>query len=223
MNAILFGSIGSIAETSELQRRAFNQAFKAHGLNWVWEREQYQALLLYSGGQQRIAAYAHGHIVDAQAIHETKSKIFQTLLAESGIAPRSGVLATIRRAQQEGVLVALVSATSPKNVAELIAALHPHIHAEDFAVIIDGSCFEHPKPLPDAYVCALKRLGLAARQCVAIEDNKDGVQAAHAAGLGCIAFPGENTANHDFSAALKVVDSLNFEQISAFIPTYNGR
>ena len=36
MSAILFGSISTIADTSELQRQAFNQAFKAHGLDWDW-------------------------------------------------------------------------------------------------------------------------------------------------------------------------------------------
>jgi hypothetical protein len=41
MSAILFGSIGPIADTSELQRQAFNQAFQAHGLDWCWHREEY--------------------------------------------------------------------------------------------------------------------------------------------------------------------------------------
>jgi phosphoglycolate phosphatase-like HAD superfamily hydrolase len=58
MSAILFGSIGTIADTSELQRQAFNQAFKAHGLDWCWDREEYLTLLEKSGGQKRIADYA---------------------------------------------------------------------------------------------------------------------------------------------------------------------
>jgi hypothetical protein len=35
MSAILFGSISTLADTSELQRRAFNEAFSAHGLDWT--------------------------------------------------------------------------------------------------------------------------------------------------------------------------------------------
>ena len=35
--AILFGSIGTLAETSDLQRNAFNEAFKISGLNWFWD------------------------------------------------------------------------------------------------------------------------------------------------------------------------------------------
>ncbi|MFT7179418.1 MAG: phosphoglycolate phosphatase-like HAD superfamily hydrolase, partial [Oceanospirillaceae bacterium] len=37
--AILFGSIGTLVETSELQRRAFNQAFSEAGLDWNWSEE----------------------------------------------------------------------------------------------------------------------------------------------------------------------------------------
>ena len=218
MAAILFGSIGSIAETSELQRRAFNLAFKAHGLDWHWEREQYRKLLIYSGGQQRIAAYAKGRNVDAHAIHETKSLIFQELLTELGALPRAGVLETIHSAQQEGLSLALVSATSPQNIAQLIAALHPHIHANDFAVIVDGSRLKHLKPAPDAYLYALEQLDLTANDCVAIEDNGDGLAAARSAGIGCVAFPGENTRDHDFSAALQITDVLRFNEIKALIP-----
>ena len=43
--AILFGSIGTLIETSELQRNAFNQAFSENGLDWDWNPAQYQDLL----------------------------------------------------------------------------------------------------------------------------------------------------------------------------------
>ena len=43
--AILFGSIGTLIETSEFQRRAFNQAFSEGGLDWNWKPEEYRDLL----------------------------------------------------------------------------------------------------------------------------------------------------------------------------------
>ena len=56
--AILFGSIGTLIETSELQRNAFNQAFSENGLDWNWNPAQYQDLLKKSGGRQRIEDFA---------------------------------------------------------------------------------------------------------------------------------------------------------------------
>ena len=100
MPAILFGSIGTLAETSELQRQAFNLAFKAHGLDWEWQREPYRKLLVHSGGEQRIIAWTKEQnikvTVDAHAVHASKSVIYQKLLSESGLQPRAGVLEVVR-------------------------------------------------------------------------------------------------------------------------------
>ena len=38
---MLFGSIGTLVETSEIQRKSFNEAFKKKGLNWYWTKEEY--------------------------------------------------------------------------------------------------------------------------------------------------------------------------------------
>ena len=115
MPAILFGSIRTIADTSEIQRRAFNEAFAAHGLDWQWEQDDYRAMLETSGGKDRVAAYARaqGQDVDATAIHATKSEIFQQGLASGGIAPRPGVAETIDAAHRDGVKLGLVTTTSP--------------------------------------------------------------------------------------------------------------
>ena len=59
------------------------------------------------------------------------------------------------------------------------------------------------------YEWALEQLELDALKAVAIEDNVGGVEAAAAAGVPCIAFPNENTAGGDFSAAAETVDALD--------------
>ena len=43
--AILFGSIGTLVETSELQRTAFNQAFSEAGLDWTWNPDETKSCL----------------------------------------------------------------------------------------------------------------------------------------------------------------------------------
>lgn len=222
MPAILFGSIGTVAETSELQRQAFNLAFKAHGLNWHWEREPYCKLLVFSGGEQRIKAWATSQqttqAVDAHAIHASKSEIYQRLLSESGLQPRPGVLETIRAAQQHGVAVGLVSATSPENVSQMMAALTTHLKSNDFSLLTNSTLFKRRKPAPDAYAYALQTLGLAAHECIAIEDNTDGLASALAAGIRCVAFPGANTVDHDYSKAHQTVDKVSFGALMACLP-----
>lgn len=215
MTAILFGSISTIADTSELQRKAFNQAFGAHGLDWTWSREDYLRMLESSGGEQRIAEYAAsvGASVDAAAVHRSKSEIFRASLPGSGITPRSGVVETVQAAKRDGSKVALVTTTSPDNVGALIQALSPELGIGDFDLVVDSSTVQTPKPDPAAYTYALTTLDASAGQCVAIEDNVGGVEAALASGVACVAFPNENTAAHDFAAATQRVDRVDFDEL----------
>lgn len=210
MAAILFGSISTLADTSELQRRAFNEAFAAYGLDWTWSRDEYIAMLDASGGSRRIAAYAaaRGDDVDAAELHDTKSRIFQELLGVTTPSLRPGVLDTIRTAKEHAIKLGFVTTTAPENVAALLAALHPLITAETFDMIVDSNCVRRPKPDPAAYVLALNGLGEKEDSAVAIEDNAAGVKAATAAGIVCLAFPNENTAIHDFSFAAELLRTL---------------
>ena len=220
MPAILFGSISTVADTSELQREAFNQAFRAHGLSWRWDRDDYRATLDKSGGRARIADYAsaRGEDVDATAVHETKSKIFQESLATADLLARAGVVETVRGAKAAGLKVGLVTTTARENVAALLEALGPDLRDADFDVVVDATSVDEPKPDPAAYAFALERLGERADGCVAIEDNVDGVRAATAAGVACVAFPNENTAVHDFPTAHRV-DRLDLDDLRHLIPS----
>ena len=215
MSAILFGSISTVADTSELQRSAFNQSFEIHGLDWTWDRDQYRVMLSQSGGESRIRDYARsvGQTVDARAVHATKSEVFRDLLAAAELTPRAGVVETIKRAKDDDWKVGLVTTTSGDNVLSLLAALSPAIQLLDFDVIVNSSSVEQPKPNKAAYSFALRNLTEEPNYCIAIEDNVEGVQAAVAAGLACVAFPNENTAAHDFTAAVGRFDRLDAAEL----------
>jgi HAD superfamily hydrolase (TIGR01509 family) len=219
MSAILFGSISTIADTSELQRQAFNQAFKAHGLDWYWNQEEYLKMLENSGGRQRIADYADsmGQTVDAEAIHRSKSEFFQNSLTKSHVNPRFGVVETIQGAKSKGLKIAFVTTTSQENISMLMAALQPSIQVNDFDLVLNDSSVDRPKPDKAAYTFALERLGEKSANCIAIEDNLGGVASAIAAGLDCVAFPNENTAHHNFKRANHLVDRLDFDELQKFL------
>lgn len=215
MSAILFGSISTIADTSEMQREAFNKAFELHGLAWRWGREEYVTMLQGSGGQSRIEEFAaaRGETVDAAAIHRTKSELFQNLLTKSEIAPRPGVVETIKAAKGSGYKVALVTTTSHENITALTQALGAKLPFADFDLVVDSSNEQAPKPDKASFVYALEQLGETAIGSVAVEDNVGGVHAAVSAGLSCVAFPNVNTAEHAFDEAGNVVQLLDFQQL----------
>ncbi len=196
MKALIFGSIGTLAETSELQRDAFNRAFRAAGLDWEWTPEIYAPMLTISGGRDRIVRYAEsrGESVDADALHAEKSRLFQQRLL-TGIALRDGVAETMAQARLHGWKLALAATTSAANIDALLTATA--LGHEVFDMVLDPAQVAQPKPAPDVYHAALRALALDPADALAIEDNPDGFGAARAAGLDCIAFPG---AMHDLAA-----------------------
>ncbi len=61
LEALIFDVDGTLAETEELHRQAFNETFRAFGLDWVWPRELYRELLDVTGGRERILHYIDRH------------------------------------------------------------------------------------------------------------------------------------------------------------------
>ncbi len=218
MPALLFGSISALADTSELQRAAFNLAFAEHGLAWEWERREYQDLLTGNGGQQRIADYAaqRGEQVDAAAVHATKSRLFQESLGKVVVTGRPGVLPTIEAARAAGWAVGLVTTTSPENLDALFGSLAAEINRDVFDLVVDVTSVDSPKPNPAAYLFAVDKLGVPAGECVAIEDNVGGAQAASAAGVPCVVFANANTAGHDFGDTPRTAH-LDFAELTGLV------
>ena len=208
MPAYLIGSIGTLVETSDLQRDAFNRAFAEAGLDWHWETADYAAMLALSGGRDRIARYANqrGETVDAEAIHARKSALFQERLAEGGLSPRPGVIEALEAARAAGWKTGFVTTTSAANVDAILAALGMDRRA--FDIVTDAGLVERGKPAPDVYLLALERLGESAEGSIAVEDNPDGVRAAKAAGLTCTGFPGALHSRESLAQADTLVDHL---------------
>ena len=219
MTAVLFGSIGTLADTSEMQRESFNEAFQQHGLDWNWSRDEYRELLRDSGGAQRIEAYARqrGEDVDAAAVHRTKSEIFQRKLAEDAPGPRDGVADAVAAAKGDGFKVALVTTTSRANLEALATGVKPGLDLGDFDLVVDKSEVDAPKPDGAVYEYAISQLGEDPSACVAIENNLDGVSAAKAAGIAVVAYPGVDNADHGFDDADEKVESLSFGELRGLV------
>ncbi|HEX2902381.1 MAG TPA: HAD-IA family hydrolase [Jatrophihabitans sp.] len=218
MPAVLFGSINTLTDISELQRDAFTRAIRQHGLDWQWDDAEYRASLTSRGGAQRITAYAHQRAqqVDADAVYRTETELVRQRLAGK-LQPRPGVVETIAAAKDEGIKLGLVTTASQDTVAAVLAALSPHVRADDFDVVVDGSAVHEDKPDRAAYERALQVLEEEPVQCVAIEDNVGGVLSAHSAAIACVAFPNENTAGHNFEHADRRVQRLDLAELVQLI------
>ena len=113
-------------------------------------------------------------------------------------------------------------------IGHVLAALRPHVamgvvtsaYAQHFQIshtatgmlphfdfVLTREMYGESKPAPDGYQLGLQRLGLAAAQCVAVEDSPRGLRAANAAGLECIIVRNHMNREHAFDDAFCVVES----------------
>ena len=207
LKAIIFGSIGTVTETSDIQRRAFNRTFAEAGLGWNWDFKTYKDMVAGDGaivgGSERIAAYAagRGELLSPDAIdrlHTTKSAIFQKLMSDEGLTPNAGVVELIVDARATGLKIAFASTTSPENIAAMFAATAPALTAVDFDLVLSGDDVTAIKPAPDIYLRALERLGIAADEAIAIEDTATSMAAPLAAHIPTVIVPGVIAQLQDF-------------------------
>ena len=211
MKAILFGSIGTLIETSDLQREAFNQAFNEAGLDWYWDQADYTKLLKKSGGTKRIEDFAEKNNtnVDAKKIRERKTQIYNDKINSNLISPREGVLDVLDYALKNKIKIGFVTSTTLDNIDAVFKTLNNQIKKNYFDFIGNNKLIKEAKPAPDIYIKALNSLELNSSECIAIEDSVESALSAYRAKIKCIAFPGLFHVDDDFSFCLKKLDKLN--------------
>jgi HAD superfamily hydrolase (TIGR01509 family) len=214
--ALIFDVDGTLAETEELHRQAFNHAFARHGLDWQWDRAVYKDLLRVTGGKERIRAY-HARLgiapalpdADIAALHRIKT-VHYAELVETGCCPlRPGVTDLLIAAKARGQRLAIATTTSHGNIDALLSRALGRRWAADFDAIVAGDDVRHKKPAPDVYFEILARLKLNASDCVAIEDSANGLIAASRANIPVLITRSIFFRDDDFSQARVVLDDLS--------------
>ncbi len=228
LKAIIFGSIGTLTETSEMQRQSFNRAFAKAGHDIVWDETTYSDMVsgpdAVVGGQSRIRidAASRGIDIDDVAVatlHAEKSQYFQEIMARDGLPLNRGVEALIADAKHAGLSVAFASTTSRANINAMLAATRPVIRNQ-FDLILSGDDVEAVKPSPAIYLATLEKLGLDASEVIAIEDSAPSMDAALAAGIATFLVPGKLWVGGVFrgaSAVLPDLEGVTVEKLGALL------
>lgn len=218
LQALLFDVDGTIADTEELHRQAYNHAFLRLDLGWEWDAALYAELLGVSGGHDRLAAYIDRlDVPDDEKvrlrplipqIHRTKTHEFGLRLEEHPVQPRPGVLRLIEEAHAAGLKIGFASTSAWTNVSAMLAAIFGREARFEIGAVVNVTMVHRQKPAPDVYELLMSMLRVPADACVAFEDSANGVGAARAAGVFVVATPSRWTAHQDFSRADIVLPTL---------------
>lgn len=218
LKALLFDVDGTLADTEEIHRHAFNAAFAAAGLDWHWDRPLYHQLLEVTGGRERIRHYLDRYLPGFErpadlegfiaGLHRDKTGHYLEMLARGRVPLRPGVERLMQDARARGLRLAIVTTTTPANVTSLLTHSFTVDASGWFDLIAAGDVVAHKKPAPDIYHYALQQTGLAPAECLAFEDSVNGLRSALSAGVDTLITLNRFTADHDFSGASVVLDQL---------------
>lgn len=223
LKALIFDVDGTLANTEEAHRQAFNYCFAQAGLDWEWDVELYTKLLKVTGGKERIRYYVETfrkEEIDQDKVvelHLAKNDRYQSVVLDGQLPLRAGIKRIIDQAREKNLILAIATTTSPGNVNNLVKASFGDDALDWFAIIAEGELVPIKKPEPDVYEYVLDKLNLSANECIAFEDSYNGVKAATCINIPTLITLNNYTAEDDFSGAMIVLDSLGDESESCNI------
>ncbi len=209
IRALLLDFDGLLYDTETSAYGAWEQMYAEHGVHlplrtWVGE------VIGRPPGASGFDPVAElerltGQRLDRDAVLAERDARRQAMLPHHLIP---GADALLDDARDAGIATAIVTSNSLVNVEGHLARAGS-THRFDAIVCADGDPVRG-KPAPTLYLEALERLGLDPGEAIALEDSPNGVAAAQAAGLYCIAVPSEITRGAPgLEAADRTIGSLS--------------
>ena len=219
MKALIFDCDGVLVDTErDGHRVAFNKTFANMGYGVEWSVELYGELLSISGGKERMKHYFNQEgwpdgVSDKDQLildlHKMKTDMFMQIIESGELALRPGVARLIDEAIADGnVLLAICSTSNERSVNLIAEKLLGSQRKAKFSAILAGDVVSKKKPDPEIYNLAVKRLAVKPDECVVVEDTRNGLLAAKAAGMKCAITTNGYTEKEDFSEADLVVPEL---------------
>jgi HAD superfamily hydrolase (TIGR01509 family) len=184
-DAVIFDNDGLLLDTESVWTRAEQDLFERRGLDFTpaHKRELVGTSAEIAGGilERRLGEPGRA----AELIEELNTLVVAEL--EHGVEAMVGARELLHALKQRGTPIGLVS-NSPFRFVQRSLEIVGFV--DHFDVVLSAHEVAAPKPAPDPYLEACRRLGVQAGPCViALEDSPTGVAAARAAGLTVIGVP----------------------------------
>jgi len=210
IKAVFFDQDGVIIDTErDGHRVAFNQTFKDFGYNFEWDVDYYHELLQVAGGKERMKHHLRtkgfGVKINPEEVgdlikkmHKHKTAVFVDLIESGKLPLRPGVKRLMQEVNDAGLLLGICTTSNERAARAVVNGMLSEIK---FEFVLAGDIVDRKKPDPEIYNLALKKSGLNPDECIVIEDSRNGVLAAHAAGLNIVATTNIYTASENLSDA----------------------
>jgi HAD superfamily hydrolase (TIGR01509 family) len=205
MKAIIFDMDGVIIDSEPIHFEVDMKTIRKLGCDNITTEELDKYVgstneFMYSDIKRKYNISKSLHEIISYKVELTKKKII-----ESDLEPINGIRELLTTLRNKNIPTAIAS-SSPREFIEVVVSKFKL--EEYFKYIVSGEEVVNGKPSPDIYIEVAKKLGICPTNCVVIEDSKNGVLAAKAAGMKCVGFQNINSGNQDLSKADIIVQSI---------------
>jgi len=206
LRGAIFDCDGLLADTETPDYDAWRLLYNEHGL--TLDVRDWAKLIGVAKGHEladwhRALAEVAGPNYDRAAVQARRQAHYAAAIAR--LVPMPGAVALLDALADAGVPCAVAS-NSDRGWVDRVLGITGL--AGRFAALATADEVAHPKPAPDVYRLAARRLGAAPAECAAFEDSPRGLAAAHAAGMVTVAVPTALTRHLDWAQAHHLVESL---------------
>jgi HAD superfamily hydrolase (TIGR01509 family) len=201
--AVVFDMDGLLFDTERLYERAFISA--SAELGYAADREVFCLLIgaPWPTGR-RILLERYGPDFRVDELTAIWISYFKLLIAVD-LPLKPGALELLSLLDELGLPRAIATSSSHDTVEHHLAM---HRLAERFHAVVAAGDYINGKPSPDPFLLAASRLGVAPRDCLALEDSFNGVRAASSAGMMTVMVPDILQPTDEIRALCTVVSSL---------------
>jgi beta-phosphoglucomutase len=184
IQAVIWDLDGVIIDSADEHRRAWQRLAREEGI--VMTDADFWAT--FGKRNDDIFATLWGKLPPERVkeLSDRKEKYFRELIRESA-APLPGAIELMRGLHEVGFAQALASSTPVENINLIAEVLGLKRY---LSILVSGETVARGKPAPDIFLKAAAELHMDPTVCLVIEDAVAGVEAAHAAGMRCIAVAG---------------------------------
>ncbi|MDF2941654.1 MAG: HAD-superfamily hydrolase, subfamily variant 3 [Herbinix sp.] len=213
LKAVIFDMDGVIIDSEPMHTRAAILALQKYNVDVSLEYiHGFIGSTTYYMCQKMIEDFKIN--VTTEELLKVNNEMKNQLLAAEGHIVIPYIIDLMKNLYGNGIKLIIASSSPTAAIEEVMNTLKIKDYFDGF---ISGMMVAHPKPAPDIFLEAAKRLGVDPSECLVIEDSSNGVSAAEAAGITSIGFVNPNSGNQDLRKAAILVegfDEVDYEFIN---------